>query len=307
MSDRDNTSADLILRSAAKLLDANGPSTDDPTVVRKALEAIRVTKAWQLRRLNNWDWKELGVTVGLRVAIEETLQVGAHTVTPLPASTTCSSTDKETRDVSEVDKETKPLPPKLVNEKIDTEETKTIDSPATLKAQFEVELEGVQMRRPSLMLASRAGSRVRKRFSLSKLSPRKAFSGKRREAKFGKLKDSGVEGEAAMGTIDAVTRFSRISTDLANERTLLAWYRTALAACRTCFAVISLGSTAFGDVVSPGLVKKMAYSDDMHLCATAATSCHQHPSAPITHHPPPHHHLMSPPPPARHGEPLPSV
>lgn len=47
--------------------------------------------------------------------------------------------------------------------------------------------------------------------------------------------------------IDALTRFSRLSTDLANERTLLAWVRTALAAARTVVAFLSLSYiTQFG-------------------------------------------------------------
>lgn len=40
--------------------------------------------------------------------------------------------------------------------------------------------------------------------------------------------------------VDAVERFSRLSTDLANERTLLAWIRTCLAAIRTAFTYLSL-------------------------------------------------------------------
>ena len=45
-----------------------------------------------------------------------------------------------------------------------------------------------------------------------------------------------------MPGIDAMQRFSRISTDLANERNLLAWCRTSLACVRTCFAVMALES-----------------------------------------------------------------
>jgi len=40
--------------------------------------------------------------------------------------------------------------------------------------------------------------------------------------------------------IDALTRFSRLSTDLANERTLLAWIRTALACGRTVCAFMGV-------------------------------------------------------------------
>lgn len=47
--------------------------------------------------------------------------------------------------------------------------------------------------------------------------------------------------------ISSMTRFQRLSTDLANERTLLAWGRTAFAAIRTCFAYLGLeGVNKFG-------------------------------------------------------------
>lgn len=39
---------------------------------------------------------------------------------------------------------------------------------------------------------------------------------------------------------DAVQRFNRLSTELANERTLLAWVRTCLAAIRTVFTYLVL-------------------------------------------------------------------
>ena len=49
--------------------------------------------------------------------------------------------------------------------------------------------------------------------------------------------------------VDALTRLSRLTTDLANERTYLAWIRTALAAARTVVSFLALsGSNLFGRV-----------------------------------------------------------
>lgn len=48
---------------------------------------------------------------------------------------------------------------------------------------------------------------------------------------------------------NAVQRMSRLTTDLANERNLLAWGRTALAAARTSLAFLGVGGLSlFGDV-----------------------------------------------------------
>lgn len=52
--------------------------------------------------------------------------------------------------------------------------------------------------------------------------------------------------EAEMEMVSAVERFSRLSTELANERTLLAWVRTCLAAVRTALAYVGMAA-ATGD------------------------------------------------------------
>mmetsp|Transcript_60033 Transcript_60033/g.131530 ORF Transcript_60033/g.131530 Transcript_60033/m.131530 type:complete len:291 (+) Transcript_60033:103-975(+) len=68
-------------------------------------------------------------------------------------------------------------------------------------------------------------------------------------AEFEVERDSFVVGfrqgqEEAAGPLGAaaksIDRFSRLSTDLANERTLLAWLRTVMAAIRTAFSYIGL-------------------------------------------------------------------
>lgn len=43
--------------------------------------------------------------------------------------------------------------------------------------------------------------------------------------------------------VDALTRLSRLTTDLANERTYLAWIRTALASARTVVSFLALSGT----------------------------------------------------------------
>ena len=42
--------------------------------------------------------------------------------------------------------------------------------------------------------------------------------------------------------LEGMERFNRLSTDLANERTLLAWIRTSLAAIRTLFTYLGLSA-----------------------------------------------------------------
>jgi len=50
-----------------------------------------------------------------------------------------------------------------------------------------------------------------------------------------------------LALIDSMQRLSRLSTDLANERNLLAWGRTAMAAARTALTFLGLvGNNAFG-------------------------------------------------------------
>merc|ERR1712151_768553 len=51
--------------------------------------------------------------------------------------------------------------------------------------------------------------------------------------------------EEELEVVTALERFNRLSTDLANERTLLAWVRTCLAAVRT--GVSYLGLAAISD------------------------------------------------------------
>lgn len=55
--------------------------------------------------------------------------------------------------------------------------------------------------------------------------------------------DMNTMAQAAVSTAEAaesIDRFGRLSTDLANERTLLAWLRTAMAAIRTTFAFLDI-------------------------------------------------------------------
>ena len=46
--------------------------------------------------------------------------------------------------------------------------------------------------------------------------------------------------------LEGLERLSRLTTDLANERTLLAWVRTCLAAIRTTFAYLTLTADSAG-------------------------------------------------------------
>jgi uncharacterized membrane protein YidH (DUF202 family) len=59
----------------------------------------------------------------------------------------------------------------------------------------------------------------------------------------------GMKQKKSVNALDAVTRFNRLGTDLANERTMLAWTRTALATGRTVFSFFAFtGLTASGEV-----------------------------------------------------------
>ena len=65
---------------------------------------------------------------------------------------------------------------------------------------------------------------------------RPAASAHRRQASF-----AGVPNQ-----LEGLERLSRLTTDLANERTLLAWVRTCLAAIRTTFAYLEISALALG-------------------------------------------------------------
>ena len=56
------------------------------------------------------------------------------------------------------------------------------------------------------------------------------------------VEDRRTEAELVSDQLTAVERFSRLTTELANERTLLAWIRTTLASMRTAYSLSSLQS-----------------------------------------------------------------
>ena len=60
----------------------------------------------------------------------------------------------------------------------------------------------------------------------------------RRQSSFG--------GGGSVTQLEGLERLSRLTTDLANERTLLAWTRTCLAAIRTSFAYLEISALALG-------------------------------------------------------------
>ena len=60
--------------------------------------------------------------------------------------------------------------------------------------------------------------------------------------------------------VDSLTRLSRLTTDLANERNLLAWGRTALASARTCLAFMAVeGTGMFGHISGKVMVLGFAF------------------------------------------------
>ena len=74
--------------------------------------------------------------------------------------------------------------------------------------------------------------------------------------------------EVVSNQLDGLERLSRMSTDLANERTLLAWTRTCLAAIRTTFTYLELSGTTVGWLVS---VKVSEVMTAVLVVATAFT------------------------------------
>ena len=60
---------------------------------------------------------------------------------------------------------------------------------------------------------------------------------------FGNRRSQSFGTAAQREQLEGLERLSRLTTDLANERTLLAWTRTCLAAIRTCFTYLSLTAT----------------------------------------------------------------
>jgi len=55
-----------------------------------------------------------------------------------------------------------------------------------------------------------------------------------------------AETHAIEEAVASVDRLSRLASDLANERTLLAWVRTGLAAIRTCFTYLGVAAISAG-------------------------------------------------------------
>ena len=66
--------------------------------------------------------------------------------------------------------------------------------------------------------------------------------------------DDDADRQSVAAQLTAVERFSRLTTELANERTLLAWIRTTLASMRTAYSLSSLESNdgAFWRVLTEG-------------------------------------------------------
>mmetsp|Transcript_4559 Transcript_4559/g.7448 ORF Transcript_4559/g.7448 Transcript_4559/m.7448 type:complete len:228 (+) Transcript_4559:82-765(+) len=66
---------------------------------------------------------------------------------------------------------------------------------------------------------------------------------------FGARPQDSQKSGTGIDPFESFNRMNRLSTDLANERSMLAWTRTALAAIRTALSTLSVsGRTEFGDI-----------------------------------------------------------
>lgn len=68
--------------------------------------------------------------------------------------------------------------------------------------------------------------------------------------------------------LTALDRFSRLTTDLANERTLLAWFRTSLASMRTAFSFFSVSGTTPGSAATVFFAQSAMVTLILVFCST---------------------------------------